>query len=274
MKLQGRYWRDNEDIVNLGDYVTELLLQAFGYEYVSYPAPEPVANPGECLFAVGTLLDADWFQRVPGKIVVWGSGYWGDPRFALRQLRNCRITAVRGPLTRRELNIREVAMGDPALLLPHFYALEREFHAPVLYVPHFHNYSEENIQQRLEATHADEFLSVRVRRSKCLTVLKRLVSAKFVLTNSLHAAILAQAYETPWALCLSGNDALNLPLKWLDWFEYLGTPLHAVPNLTEGLKWWEHTGQHLAIPSLQPLATAFPYPILSESARCVIAAVK
>jgi hypothetical protein len=86
----------------------------------------------------------------------------------------------------------------------------------------------------------------------------RLAGARFVLTGSLHGAILAQAFGVPWACYDDGY--LDAPAKWTDWGAYLGIEIERVATLEQAERWWERIGQHGRVRNLQPLIDAFPYP--------------
>jgi hypothetical protein len=92
--------------------------------------------------------------------------------------------------------------------------------------------------------------------------INRIAGADFLLTGSLHGAILAQAYGVPWAAYDDGY--VDVPEKWYDWADYLGIQIRFVSTLAEGAQWWLTEGRNGAIRELAPLLSAFPYPISSE----------
>jgi len=87
---------------------------------------------------------------------------------------------------------------------------------------------------------------------------ERIAGAAFVLTGSLHGAILAQAYGVPWAAYDDGY--IDAPAKWQDWAAYLGVRLAFVADLAAGQQWWQSEGNRGALRDLEPLLAAFPYP--------------
>ena len=87
----------------------------------------------------------------------------------------------------------------------------------------------------------------------------RIIGARFVLTGSLHGAILAQAYGVPWAAYDDGF--VDSPPKWSDWAAYLGVEIAFTKTLTEGRAWWESQGRRGRVRSLKPLLASFPYPM-------------
>lgn len=89
-------------------------------------------------------------------------------------------------------------------------------------------------------------------------VIHRIAGAGFVLTGSLHGAILAQAYGVPWAAYDDGY--VDVPEKWSDWAEYLGVRIVFATDFKTGMDWWKMEGHHGTIRNLTALREAFPYP--------------
>lgn len=77
------YWKSDCPVLNLGDYLAEVFIEAFGHAFLCYESAAKNHRPDEfetCLFAVGPIPDSTWCGRVEMKISIWGSGDWGDPR--------------------------------------------------------------------------------------------------------------------------------------------------------------------------------------------------
>jgi hypothetical protein len=92
-----------------------------------------------------------------------------------------------------------------------------------------------------------------------------IAGASFVLTGSLHAAILAQVYGVPWAVFDDGY--IDFPPKWEDWCAYLGIRPSYVKSLAEGRQWWNDVGVLGQIRGLRRLLASFPYLDASPNAR-------
>jgi hypothetical protein len=87
----------------------------------------------------------------------------------------------------------------------------------------------------------------------------RIAGAEFVLTGSLHGAILAQAYGIPWAAYDDGY--VDAPPKWNDWAAYLGIRIEFIETLSEGRQWWATEGRRGRVQDLdQPASTGAPVP--------------
>jgi hypothetical protein len=100
------------------------------------------------------------------------------------------------------------------------------------------------------------------------SAVRLIAGAEFVLTGSLHGAVLAQSYNVPWAAYNDGGF-VDAPPKWYDWAAYLGVDIKFANNLEEGRRWWEEKGKYGRIRSLRPLLNAFPYPILNPAVKCL-----
>lgn len=261
-KILSDYWRSDRAIVNAGDFVTEILINHFGFSFFSYH--EAVATGSAELFnstilIVGTLLDSDWFHRIPKHKVIWGCGYSGDPMFDVRRaVRENTFLAVRGPLTASYLGLPdEIPVGDPALLLPRVRHVEPNDDIGVGYVPHFN--SRGSIKRStLKECGADRLVDIACTRETFWDLVQSIVNARFILTSSLHGAIIAQAYGRPWALCTPAGVKLDKPFKWHDWFAYLGVEFAICEDSKSAMIWWEHSGRFAQIRDLDPLLDCCP----------------
>lgn len=89
-----------------------------------------------CLFAIGSILD-----HANYKTIVWGSGF----REFTSKYRHSKILAVRGKLSLdilpSKMDKKNIALGDPALLLPLIYHSQSKKKVKVGIVPHFVDYA-------------------------------------------------------------------------------------------------------------------------------------
>ncbi len=119
---------------------------------------------------------------------------------------------VRGPLTARALNLdRRMAMTDPAILLATF----REFNGldrrGTIFIPHWKTARYGN-WQAICNTLGIEFVH------PCWdsrTVVRRIAAADKVIAESMHAAIIADAFRVPWIPVALSREVS--PFKWVDW---------------------------------------------------------
>lgn len=284
-KLRGYYWKENQLLGNLGDALTPLVIAALGYELIPQTTDGAVAiNEGHCFLGIGSLLAAENLARFTGPLDIWGGGWRGvcPPPTLLAQ---ARIYAVRGPQTVTGLGLpADTPLGDPALLLPHLLPHRIRSHGRTVVVPHLHRLRLMSAEQRCRLTGCAEMVTTQViqrqgigrsgwqRQSLVLIknwlcygarpstrwgAIARIAGADFVLTGSLHGAILAQAYSIPWAAYDDGY--VDVPAKWLDWAAYLGVQLQFVTTLAAGQQWWRYEGQRGVVRDLHQLLEAFPY---------------
>jgi succinoglycan biosynthesis protein ExoV len=160
---------------------------------------------------IGTVLDTN---LPPARVTIvfgTGVGYTSVPRDIATSSR-WRIYGVRGPLTARALRLDErFAMTDPAILLAtlrEFSGLDRR---GTIFVPHWKSVrygSWEAICSRLGIEYVHP-----CRDSK--TVVRRIAAAEKVIAESMHAAIIADAFRVPWIPVALSREVS--PFKWVDW---------------------------------------------------------
>ncbi len=179
--------------------------------------------------------------------VVWGSGVNG--KMSPYVFPALDVRAVRGPLSANALRqsgcrVPEV-YGDPALLIPHLWSdaelgIRRRSGGTVI-VPNFHD---------VTAAPAGALNP----RGNVIERIRKIAAAERVVASSLHAIIIADAYEVPAVLVTSGVEPT---FKYEDYF--CGTERSFPPPATDwamGLKWPSHDALDGWDP--QALLQAFP----------------
>ncbi|MCK0512967.1 polysaccharide pyruvyl transferase family protein [Aromatoleum buckelii] len=166
-------------------------------------------NDDALFIGIGTILSAD-IPKARHRIVMGsGTGYGRLP--ADLGDGSWHIYAVRGPLTARAIKADpELAVADPAILLPllpDFVSASRD---GVAFVPHWTT-AEEGIWQTACARAGFDFIDP---RHEAKRVIRQIASAQLVIAESMHGAIVADAFRVPWIAIVSGRDT---PLKWHDW---------------------------------------------------------
>jgi succinoglycan biosynthesis protein ExoV len=161
---------------------------------------------------IGTVLDRN---LPPARVtIVFGAGIGytlAPPEISINSSR-WRIYGVRGPLTARALNLdKRAAMTDPAILLatlPEFRGLDRH---GVIFIPHWKSVRYGH-WQGICKTLGIEFVDP-CQDSKL--VVRRIAGAKKVIAESMHAAIIADAFRVPWIPVALSREIS--PFKWVDW---------------------------------------------------------
>lgn len=292
-KLRSYFWSDEELLKNLGDALAPLVLAGMGYQYARYYKHDnEVANPGRCIFAIGSMIEDAFFDLVKYPVDIWGCG-WQGGQFSEANSDRATFHAVRGPVSAKKLGLpADIPMGDPALLLPRFFPRKFKQHGKRVLVPHFRTVFEKTRKDWLVQTGCDDVVSMQVIGSpkewvnKGFPIAKKVIEiqsktkisiygvmkticsiagASFVLSASLHGAILAQAFGVPWALFNDGY-APSCLVKYEDWTDFLHLNLDFASNIQEAEKWWNESGKNQKMPTLKPLLHSFPYTVTSSLA--------
>jgi hypothetical protein len=173
-------------------------------------------------------------RGVPKVILGSGVGY-GSGLPDAQMMVESRFVAVRGPRSAETLGLSpEVGIIDPAAMIPTF----PRFRSPVreggvLVIPH-HD-SVRRFDWRLICAMAGTTYLSPCGESEA--VIRRIAAADLVITESLHGAIIADAFGVPWrAICASRrfNRA-----KWQDWADSLAIDLEVaelLPGMAAGGK--------------------------------------
>lgn len=237
------YWRQDQPLGNFGDALTVLLLDRL------FEPDGPFDDVD--LHLIGSVITKHRISNVieaglarndrDSKAVFWGCGKKDALPLSRAAQRRCIFLAVRGPMTRDALGLApSTPMGDSALLLPRIYqpGVDTSTAGKVLWVPHTH--SEDPTAAELEG--CDDFI---VRRPEipnsteaCMRFIDGIASARFVMANAMHAAIVALAYGVPFAFW-SGSRIDN-PFKWADFATGVGFTMDFSPSYPEGKRAFEN----------------------------------
>ena len=168
------------------------------------------------LFGVGTILAKKFTPK--GRVLVIGSGVgYGVPP-DIGDSAKWDIRAVRGPRTAAALGLPEQkGVVDPAVMLstlPRFADIART--DEILFVPHFRTLPRFDWSSVAEAAG----VAYQSPSDDCDVVIRRIIGARAVLAESMHAAIIADAFGVPW-IGIEIGDRFN-QFKWGDWQESLG----------------------------------------------------
>lgn len=276
-------------VQNLGDALVPHLLACLGVRGVARElADSRVLNPGRCLLVIGSLLTSADLRRIHGPIDVWGCGWKGHEAWEGFNASRVHFHAVRGPQSAAGVHPQgPLPLGDPALLLPYLRPAAQRPHGRTVLLQHLDRVGSSEARRHADAAGCDEIRSPLVfRRTQLRTMVQlrpgnvlydlrrwaalrpksvrplwdtvdRIAGASFVLTGSLHGAVLAQAFGVPWAAYNDG--CIDSPAKWRDWAAYLGLSLSFAETLHAGRVWWNDEGHRGRIRDLAPLVAAFPY---------------
>lgn len=232
-------WK-NVDYRNFGDAFTELILEQMPAE----EARAMVESTTEMHFLLGSHLTSQLIFEIYDrgyKPVFHGCGWRGkdlNPTYAgMAEFRGCR-----GPYTQASLKrvgIETSVTGDPAYSLLEKLDISPNPSGLTYVVPH--------VLDRSAWEYLPEDFGVDVleeakvwTRLDVLDKIEKFASADFVLAGSMHACIVADYYDVPFAPFIGGH--VDCPPKWTDWLAsrgYNGNVMKFVKNLDEGLDWYE-----------------------------------
>lgn len=187
------------------------------------------AWPDRLLVGVGTLLDGKDLPEDVCKVVLGsGVGYGTAPDITTTP-ENWDIRAVRGPRSAAALGLpAETGITDGAVLIADFEEFQELPKRPrPIFIPH-HRSCDRLDWETVCAAAGIDYISP---TGNAKEVISAIASAPLVLTESMHGAILADAFRVPW-VAISINHLFN-EFKWQDWAESLNINLTVHPLFPE-----------------------------------------
>lgn len=231
------FWLQDQPLGNFGDALTLLFLKRLFAGDCLYP--------DRSVHLVGSVITPPRLRNVQKMSSISGDGrglalFWGcGKKDALPLPREARerslFLGVRGTHTRDALGLpRSTPLGDSAFLIPKIYhpRHDAEVAGKILWVPHLHH---------ADPTEADlnecpDFLVKRPAipntAEACEAFIDAITSARFVMANAMHAAVIALAYGIPFAFW--SGSGINVPFKWTDLTSAFGMKLDFFERFHEG----------------------------------------
>ena len=217
-------------------------------------------EPESTLVGVGTVLSS---RHLPseGRIYTFGSGtgYGNISPEIYKNFEN--IYGVRGPLSAQVLGLdSSYVLADPAILIPDIIKkaeADSDNTKSVIFIPHIESLELADWQKICDA--ADIELVKATDESKA--VINKIANASLVLAESMHAAIIADAYRVPWIPVWS-SQKINL-FKWSDWALAVGATVKPVklPPPTFAIKFNNFSANVSAFNDADLKSTNFDYTI-------------
>jgi pyruvyltransferase len=216
-KIRLFWW--NEKVIqgkskeNYGDFLGKYLVEKISGKLVVFAWPkrwsfrdyyQPV------YVTIGSIL-----THVNHKCIVWGSGIISQEY----SIKKAKFLAVRGPQTRKFLlnlgyEVPEI-YGDPALLLPLFFAPKVEKKYKYGVVPHYSDYKKvEKWFKDSTDVHLIDMITTDI-ESKTIEFLQ----CEKIVSSSLHGIIVAHAYGIPAVWQKFSDKVFGDDIKYQDYFE-------------------------------------------------------
>ncbi len=158
--------------------------------------------------------------------IVMGSGVGYQPNPSEEVKARWNVLCVRGPLSAEILGLSpNKVVTDSALclsLLPEYAPINEEKRSGIVFMPHHAALEEGRWKEACELA-GIEFISA---ESDDRETLKRLQSARLVLADAMHAAIVADTLRVPW-IPLVTSSQINT-FKYLDWTMSMNVPYNPI----------------------------------------------
>lgn len=183
--------------------------------------------PDTTMFGIGSLL---WQQNMEAfeKMLVMGSGT-GVGVIPKTIPANINFAWVRGPMTAAEMGLpADRAITDGAVLCPRLQRFKGagSTRKGTIFVPHCGTERLPLDWRRIVEKAEVDFVSP---AGPAEDVIRRIAAAELVVAESMHAAIIADAFRVPWVpLALSPNFSY---FKWVDWGKSVETDLTVMEGL-------------------------------------------
>jgi len=172
-------------------------------------------DPDVTFFGVGTLLQGNRLSEYYDKrllIIGSGAGYGPLPS-RLPLPTQWDVRCVRGPESARLLQLEnKLGVLDPAALIPDIEEfLKIPTSASPIFIPHHSSVNRHNWDSLCRDV-GIEFVSP---RGDSKDVIKKIAGASLVIAESMHAAIIADAFRVPWVPVSISKSFYSK--KWQDW---------------------------------------------------------
>ncbi len=172
------------------------------------------ASPKTTLVGIGTLINGRRLPDITGAqylIIGAGAGYGSGTLPILNGRARWDVRGVRGPISAKKLGLgREKILVDPAMIIPDILAGPDKKGSDVIVVPHHSsvNFFDWDSACGYAGMHycspEDDYV----------TVVEKIAGASLVVAESMHAAIIADAFRVPW-VPFRLSPRFNRE-KWLD----------------------------------------------------------
>lgn len=195
---------------NFGDYLNEFL-----WDKLLPRSLNEYRDENTIFLGIGTRLRPEILDNDPRKKIVFGTGYGYSKKPPIVDS-TWEIKCVRGPKTAEALRIdKSYAITDSAILIKEIInpPIQKKFKYG--FIPHHSTIKEDDWESVCENLN---FKYINPKRDP-MEVIKEITSCEYIISESLHGAIIADAYRIPWVAIKTRSTINNF--KWQDWAESL-----------------------------------------------------
>lgn len=246
------FWRPLDGSLNFGDHLSRIVVEAAAA--TRSRRLDEATNRSHRMLGIGSVMH----YAQPGD-VVWGTGINGRPGQDRPGSLEIDVRAVRGPRTHEilrklGLEVPEI-FGDPALLLPRVLPgrFTPTFEKDVVFVPNLNDLAEHDPKVFGDV----ELITPYLPWNK---VIERILSAKLVVSSSLHGIIVAEAYGVPARFVRFG--AAESLFKYGDY--YAGSGRETFEFATSVAQAIEMGGERPASFDADAMLGAFPFDLWND----------
>lgn len=173
---------------------------------------------------IGSIID-----HLDDQAIIWGSGIISSHSY----IPDATYLAVRGPLSRKRIQDNSIecpaVYGDPALLLPRFYAPQVEKTYKLGIIPHINDLKQ--VQDLLGQNTEIRIIDLNTNDVEKTT--REIMSCKMILSSSLHGLIVPHAYGIPAVQVRFSDQIAGDGIKYRDYYQSVGLePYQALPIKT------------------------------------------
>jgi len=193
------------------------------------------------LVGVGTVLNRVLLPEGRHKLVL-GSGFGYGTLPDMSDSREWDIRCVRGPLTAQKVGVDpKLGIIDPAVMvaeMPEFKNLPKKHKKS--FVPHWES-AAAGIWPIICGTVGLHYIDP---RGDAKEVIREIAQSELIIAESMHGAILADAFRVPWVAVTTSNSINSF--KWNDWAQTVGVtyrPRHVPVStraeaIAKGARFW------------------------------------
>lgn len=169
-------------------------------------------HPETLLVGVGTVLNTDLLPTEGRKLVIGsGCGYGTLPDMS--DATKWDVRCVRGPLTAERVGLSaNLGIVDPAVMvadMPEFRGLPKLYNKS--FVPHWET-ALGGVWSAVSKTVGLNYIDP---RGEAKSVIRAIAQSEMIVAESMHGAILADAFRVPWVAVTTSRSINNF--KWNDW---------------------------------------------------------
>jgi len=197
---------------NWGDYLNIPLLDYLADSPLDF---SPTNSQMDHLLPIGSIMG-----MVNRSSTIWGSGFIKENH--ILSVPPKKVTAVRGPLTRKKLQSQNIdcpeIYGDPALLAPLLYQPKKEVKYEWGIIPH---YIDQNSRAIKNFAQRENVLIIDI-LSPTFSLIDQLSMCEKIASSSLHGLIAADAYGVPSLWLEFSSKVIGNGFKFQDYFASVG----------------------------------------------------